>query len=615
MKQWLAAGDSGSLGIFLLLHVMSAVATKRDKRKKSKPRLSFGSSSGACTNLPSNMQANLTDLFALLKRQQQAHVDEPHYDANGNTTGWSAHKNARKDDLLMYPESGLGTYSARSSPDSTQLSDGKEFQEVGEDDSSSICVDDVPVDDESEYQVLTDADVADIVRQLRDFLQENGPSQEDDLLKVLSAQQARQVLSEYSTLANFVDRHPGFRQLHEELHSFLYYQDPEDDDDDDCDYYSTPTVAPGGAHNGLPSLAGSKKVGSGEEPEQPTAADDGGPRGARASSCSSTSYESAVEDEVEEKGKKVVSLKDGSSQTPSRPRCLSRALQAVQLTRDTEAQTEGWDPAQFAELELMLKKRNNEISELQERLASLQEDHAREMQQLHLKIEELQNRPLVAPSSPSQPLQNEADQEVNNHHVVDEEEGEDEVESPRGAVATIREAGDLGNGEVGQCQLPQAQPSPLLLRRKSPPVRAEPEDVKLRVLSIEPRPRPVGPPADHKGKRTGGLYIALDRSQVPEFYDLHWHMERSAAPCSDVESMYSSRGGSPTKSKTEQQIMKIVQMVKKQQPNYTELEIRRHVDYVRHSQGGFSRMTFNHIVALVLGHMKTTAAATMHNMH
>lgn len=596
---------------------MSAVAAKRDKRKKIKPRLSFGSSSGACSNLPSNMQANLTDLFALLKRQQQAHADEPHYDANGNATGWSAHKNSQKDDLLMYSESGPGSYSARSSPDSAKLSDGKKSVvdnfAVGEDDTSSICVEDVPVDEEPEFQALTDADVADIVRQLRDFLQENGPSQEDDLLKVLSPQQARQVLSEYSTLANFVDRHPGFRQLHEELHSFLYYQDPEDDDDDDCDYYSTPTVAPGGAHNGLPSSAACKKVGSGQEPEQPTAAGDGnGPRGARASSCSSTSYESAVEDEVEvEKGKKGVSRKDSSSQTPSRPRCLSRALQAVQLTRDAEAQTHGWDPAQFAELELMLKKRNNEISELQERLASLQEDHAREMQQLHLKIEKLQNRPLLAPTSPSLPLQNEADQEVNNHHHVVDEEGEAEVERSRGAVATIREAvEDFGNGE-GQCQLPQARPSPppLLLHRKSPPARAEPpEDVKLHALSIEPRPRPMATSAEHKAKR------AAERPQVPEFYDLHWRMEQ-ATPCSDVESMYSSRGGSPTKSKTEQQITKIVQMVKKQQPNYSEQEVRKHVDHVRHSQGGFSRMTFNAIVALVLGHMKTTTAATMHNKH
>ncbi|XP_075548192.1 uncharacterized protein LOC142582398 isoform X4 [Dermacentor variabilis] len=512
---------------------MSTVAAKRERRKKPKPKLSFGSSSGASGNLPSNMQANLPELFALLKMQQQVQSDEPPCEVNGNVTGWSAHKHS--------------------------------------------LVEEGTVEEEVEPEPLTEADVTDIVRQLREVLQQNGPSQEDDLLNALAPEQACRVLATYDTLTAFLDRHPGFRQLHEDLHSFIYYQDPDDDDDDD-DCYS-PTVP---LYNGVPALnAGA------EHQLHSLVTGDSGPRSVR-SSCSSTSYESAMEEEEDyEKGKgKKCGRKDGSSQTPSRPRCQSRALQAVQLTCDAEAQTQGWDPAQFAEMELLLRKRNTEISHLQERLASVLEEHAREIQQLHLKIEELQKRPLV-PQTP--PPQNEANQELRSSCSTSDEE---EDERPRG-VATMN--GEAEEEEDGHGWL-QAQ-SPAV--RRSPLARAEPDE-KLHALSIEPKPKPA-PPAEHKVKRPA------ERPQVPEFYDLHWRMEQAAAPCSDVESMWSSRGGSPTKSKTEMQIAKIVHMVKKKQPDYAEQEIRRHVDYLRKIQGGFSRMTFNSIVALVLGHMKSNA--------
>lgn len=571
--------------------VMSTVAAKRERRKKLKPKLSFGSSSGASGNLPSNMQANLPELFALLKTQlelcrQQAQDDEPPCEVNGNVTGWSAHKRSLNNELLMYsgPVPNVPNC-ARSSPDSTTASDGKEFEldilGTGENGTTSICVEEVIVDEELEPEPLTEADVTDIVRQLREVLQEKGPSQEDDLLNALAPEQARRVLATYDTLTAFLYRHPGFRLVHEDLHSFIYYQDPDDDDDDDC-YYSTTAAV----YNGVPALnAGA------EHQLHSLVAGNNGPRSVRTSSCSSTSYESAMEEEEDyEDGKgKKHGLKDGSSQTPSRPRCQSRALQAVQPTCDAESQTQGWDPAEFAELELMLRKRNTEISQLQERLASMQEAHALEMQQLHLKIEELQSGPQVPPTPPPQ---NEVNQEMRSSCSTSDEE---EDERPQ-VVATIN--GDM-NGEAeeeeeGHGWL-QAR-SPAVLR--SPLPRSEPDE-KLHALSIEPRPKPE-PPVEQKVKRQ-------ERPQVPEFYDLHWRMEQAAAPCSDVESMWSSRGGSPTKSKTEMQITKIVHMVKKKQPNYSEQEIRKHVDYMRKSQGGFSRMTFNSIVALVLGHMKSNA--------
>ncbi|XP_049271802.1 uncharacterized protein LOC119393115 [Rhipicephalus sanguineus] len=123
---------------------------------------------------------------------------------------------------------------------------------------------------------------------------------------------------------------------------------------------------------------------------------DSGSQSLRTGSSCSTSYESAVEEEYEDDRKsKKPGCKDSWTQTPSRPRCQSRGVQVVQPTCDAESQTEGWDPDQITELELLLRKRDAEIFELQERLASIQEEHAREIQELHLKFEMRQNESLV----------------------------------------------------------------------------------------------------------------------------------------------------------------------------------------------------------------------------
>ncbi|KAL1481927.1 hypothetical protein MTO96_015243 [Rhipicephalus appendiculatus] len=540
---------------------MSAVATKRERRKKLKATLSFGSSSGASANLPSNMQANLPELFAILKMKQQALGDE----ANGGMTGWSAHKHSLKDELLMFPATTRSApYSAQSSPDSTAVSDGKEYElnilGDGENGTTSICVEET-VDQMPEPQ-LTEDDATDIVSQLQAVLLEYGPSQEEDLLKALKPEQARRVLAAYNTLTDFLDGHPGFKRKDEDLLSFIYYVDPDEDDEGATMTIATTPPPTADLCNGLSALAVSAKdVGY--------------------------QFHSAVDSDG--------GSQNSCTQTPSQPRCQSRAVQAVQPTRDSESQTEGWDPDQVTELELLLRKRDTEISELQEKLASIQEEHAHEIQELHLKYEMLQNEPLVPTiqDEVNQELGSSSSSYISEEEVEVDEEEEEENEGAEEAATKIDEAED----EEGEQGWPQEEP-PAVLRQRSPPARAEPEE-QLHALSIEPRPKQA-PSVEQKVKRP-------ERPQVPEFYDLHWRMEQAAASCSDVESMWSSRGGSPTKSKTEQQIAKIVQMLKKKQPDYSEQQIRRHVDHVRDLQGGFSRMTFNHIVALVLAHMKNDA--------
>ncbi|XP_075748688.1 uncharacterized protein LOC142814232 isoform X1 [Rhipicephalus microplus] len=562
-------------------------ATKRDRRKKHKATFSFGSSSGASANLPSNMEANLPELFAILRMKQQALSDT---EANGCMTGWSAHKHSLKGELPMLPARMPSTpYSHWSSPDSTSVLDRKDYELniLGdrENGTTSICVDQI-----REPLPLTDDDAADIVSHLRAVLLENGPSQEEDLLKALQPEQARRVLAAYNTLTDFLDGHPGFKRKDEDLLSFIYYVDPDDDDegDDDC-YYTSPTAD---LCNGLSTLAVGAKNAAGYQSDSQVVSDSGA-QSVRTSSPCSTSYLSAIEGEDEEendeKGKKP-GCKDDSTQTPLPPHRQSLGTQAVQPTHNAESQTEGSELDQITELELQLRKRDTKIFELQERLACIQEEHVRKMQKLRLRYETLQNESL----GPT--MQHEVNQKSRSSssskekvQVGEEEEEEKGNEEPEEAAPEIGQAEDEREQDR-----PHQQPAPMLPRR-SPPACIELEE-ELHALSIEPRPKQA-PSVDHKVKRPA------ERPRVPEFYDLYWRMEQAAAS-SDVESMWSSRGGSPTKSKTELQIAKIVMMLKKKKPDYSEQELRRHVDCVRQSQGGFSRMTFNHIVALVLGHMQ-----------
>ncbi|KAH7967817.1 hypothetical protein HPB52_002626 [Rhipicephalus sanguineus] len=69
----------------------------------------------------------------------------------------------------------------------------------------------------------------------------------------------------------------------------------------------------------------------------------------------------------------------------------------------------------------------------------------------------------------------------------------------------------------------------------------------------------------------------------------------------DVEPKPSSQVASRAKKKAEQQMTKLVQMVKKNKPEYTEQEIRVRLNDLRPSQGSFSSMTFRDIVVLMLG--------------
>lgn len=81
-----------------------------------------------------------------------------------------------------------------------------------------------------EHGNLAAVDVADIVKRAREFLEEHGPSQEEDLCRALGARRARRVWASFGSLAAWLSRQPGFHPTCEGEHSYVYYLDPRDCD-------------------------------------------------------------------------------------------------------------------------------------------------------------------------------------------------------------------------------------------------------------------------------------------------------------------------------------------------------------------------------------------------
>ncbi|KAH6920773.1 hypothetical protein HPB50_028239 [Hyalomma asiaticum] len=104
-----------------------------------------------------------------------------------------------------------------------------------------------------EHQPLTESKLTDIISHLRRVPEENGPSLEEDLLEKLEPEKARRVLAEYDILISFLEHQAAFRHLREDLHYFIYYENP--NDDGDCYYPSSTTVPLADLCEGLSTMA------------------------------------------------------------------------------------------------------------------------------------------------------------------------------------------------------------------------------------------------------------------------------------------------------------------------------------------------------------------------
>ncbi|KAL1483848.1 hypothetical protein MTO96_032922 [Rhipicephalus appendiculatus] len=534
-------------------------ARKRGRRRK--PKASVGSTSSCSSDSTSSKaQAKLPELFARLTLRQAAN-EERHCDAAGHSP--SAYEPCSEGELPKPSRNDANK--TRSSLDSAKPSSKEESEasasEVVENGTDIVSEPEEIVNEKPGPKTLAESYVVDVVRRMREVLQEWGPSREEDLLEALGRARAKPVLEAYGTLIAFLDRYPEFRVLHEDLYTFVYYQDPDDEDEEG----GSSSLDKDGA-TAASSLASSAKD-SGEPRYK--AADVSRTRRSRSSSSSSSCYESALDGEEDDREpRRCYPTKVIWSQGPSNPRYQSRARRDGQQRCDAEAQTGGWGGRdRIIELELTLRRRDAKIAELRERLKILRECHDRQVRQLRTKIEKLLRRPPPAPPR--------------------------SVARPKSNRAAVNERKPTASdGTCAAQDLPQPR---RVFRRTSPPPRLKRE--KLSARPPLPSPRPVSS-VDKKFTTSA----VAKWTPVLELYELPGSKSKAIVPCSSVES---GLGVSSRQTKTEQLISRTVQMVKKKQPNYTDQEIRRRVDHLRRVQGGFSGMTFNAIVALMLGHLKT----------
>ncbi|XP_077557548.1 uncharacterized protein LOC144172803 isoform X3 [Haemaphysalis longicornis] len=147
---------------------MPAKTPKREWSKRPKPKaptLSLGSSGGACRRLHPSTRPQVGGGS----------------DADGNVTVWPCHEQLPVKD-----------------------------HSVGED----------------HFEALDEAEIADIVTRAREFLEERGASQEEELFEVLGPRQAQRVQVSFGSLVACLTRQPGFHVICEGECSRVYYRDP-----------------------------------------------------------------------------------------------------------------------------------------------------------------------------------------------------------------------------------------------------------------------------------------------------------------------------------------------------------------------------------------------------
>lgn len=509
---------------------MPAKTPKRERSsKKSKPKapaLSFGSSSA-------NEQPS---------KQLQGGAGGS--DADGNATGWPCHE---------------------------QLSVG--------DHSGTM-------DDEA----LTEADIAEVVRCAREFLEKQGPSQEEELCKVLSPRRMRRMQASSESLAACLARQPGFNLIREGDCSYVYYVGLEEHDVacgasvSSSETSPPPTPVPDSSLLNAASSAGAlveaRAAAAGSE---------------RASPCSSGvfgSYASALDEQVEERGEGE--SRNASTQTAFDEEVTLNGGWHSQVGRVTcGTQTTGeWDSSEKLTWLEEMKKWQLERRILLARIACLEgaSSLAKELQP------DVEDDPTVSHSRP--PVEQPRQDEGVANSSSSQKQGQEGSHSPsylsgEAAVAgacLMEDAVEKGSREA---VCPPCQ--------EDSPTAGTNEKASVEAAVGTKHETPAAP------SKLQGEVMNVERPRVLEFAELCWQLEQSRAGTNSGRE--SSQGGPsciPPKSRSEAQLDRIVKSVKKKKPRLTEGMIRLIVDQVRCIQRGFSGMTLQDIEALVLSHIENT---------
>ncbi|KAH6924305.1 hypothetical protein HPB50_014848 [Hyalomma asiaticum] len=181
----------------------------RPRKKKAKAELSLGSAS-----LPSRMQANLTDLNGLLEMPDKDQSDltinatEEAGPTKATTIGENCDAQSAHSNKPLVEDCEVATSTAFDPRRS--MGGGDQAERI----------------EKPQPEGPTGTGVLDIVRNMRQVLKKEGPSQERDLVVAVSPTHAKLMLEMHVTMTAFMDSRPGFIVVHEDLYSFEYYEDP-----------------------------------------------------------------------------------------------------------------------------------------------------------------------------------------------------------------------------------------------------------------------------------------------------------------------------------------------------------------------------------------------------
>ncbi|XP_064471049.1 uncharacterized protein LOC135385576 isoform X2 [Ornithodoros turicata] len=498
---------------------MSSTPSRRDRKRKPKAKLSFGSSNGSSGNLPSNMRANLPELFQHLKSQNEE------LEVTSQLNG--------EDNQLK----------------------ASSLEELYSKDNSRARL-----------------SIEELVEKTRSLLRAEGPLEERDILKGIGLNQDQIALLLPTTLgAHLVGTRKGFQCAKEETLEYFYYCS-DDDDDIACDNSDkgTSVKTSGITTTTTTTTITSTNTLAGATATIGTVEHHNLPAGCKSwcmsfenSSCSNSTYESAEDEEAWAMSRSATPLSVVSGMSP--PPAVRAAVVRHNQETQTEPPTLLWrtvgvmtaassasvhiqtdQPDEAAVLKMALKKRDIDISDLQETLHRRSHEHREEIQQLHNRISKLQ---------------------VQLQKVAEEK---------------------------------HASP-PLPSVRKQAPT----EEHEIHSLLIEPKRETVSPTTDGGRK-------ALDKNEFRDFYELQMKMDQQygGGSCSDPESIWSSRGESPQRSKKSALEENIIMRLKRQKPNFREAHIREYLNKFREKQCGLTGMTVKAIVAGILALMKSDSLST-----
>lgn len=356
----------------------------------------------------------------------------------------------------------------------------------------------LPVKDhlmDKDHEVLTEGDIGVIVRRAREFLEEHGPSQEEELARAVGPRLVHGMRASFGSLVACLTRQPGFHLVSEGEYSYVYYLQSEE-------YEVTSSRG---------ALVETRGVGVGDA--------------SPSSSSGSGSYASALDKQEEER-------------VECRNACTQTAFSGTQSQSDqVMCGTQTASCYSREEMEEMLEKYKQERRLLVARIACLQADFGQVEEHVDVEGQQAASHTITPPES-------DEEEESANGSCSEEKEQE-------GSNSSSLSEGGVPGACLREKVVEEASRQAVWPPCKEDPLTICTEEDSLHETAVGLRHKPAAPLVKLQAEALNG---AAESPEVPELAELHLHSKQSrASASSDQESVQPpsqcSSSGSTHKSK------------------------------------------------------------------